>query len=104
MGDAWQILRAGGLPLATAGTSSTPSAAELAAAARAAIASEPSGREADALAAFVLAWRHHWPASFATELGDGAAPTIEWATRQIDDAGRYLKLRRIAVENLATVL
>jgi hypothetical protein len=104
MDDAWQILRAGGLPLATPGATETPTAAELAVAARIAIDSKPGGREGDALAAFVLAWRHHWPASFAAEFGDDADATLAWASRQIDDPGRYLKLRRIAVENLAIVL
>lgn len=104
MDSAWQILRDGGLPVATPRTGIRRSAADLAAATRAAIAEQPSGRAADALAAFVLAWRGHWPASFAAVLAGDADTVIDWARRQITDEGRYLKLRRIALENLADVL
>lgn len=104
MSDAWQILRDGGLPLAIAGSGMARTPEELARATRAAIATRPTGREAEALAAFVFAWHHHWPESFAAELGDGAAAAIEWAARNALDDGRYLKLRRIAIENLAQIL
>ncbi|HEX7703522.1 MAG TPA: hypothetical protein VF403_22435 [Kofleriaceae bacterium] len=39
----------------------------------------------------------------ATELGD-AAEAVEWAARNAIDDNRYLKLRRIALENLARIL
>ena len=100
----WQILRDGGLPLFLPKTGARRSADELAIAVRAAIARSPSGREADALCAFVLAWRHHWPSSFAQALGADATSVVEWASRNVGDANRYLKLRRIAIENLSTVL
>jgi hypothetical protein len=104
MRDAWQILRDGGLPLAAPRSGVHPEPAALAAAVRTAIASNPDGRDADALAAFVFAWHHHWPTSFATELGGASADVLDWARAHTPDADRYLKLRRIAVENLATVL
>jgi hypothetical protein len=64
----------------------------------------PAGREAEALAAFILAWRAEFPTSFAQALGDDAAAMLAWAQRQFSDDNRYLKLRRIAIAHLATVL
>lgn len=104
MVDAWQILRDGGLPLAMGRSERRRAAGELAQAAHAAIASEPSGREAEALAAFVLAWQQHWPTSFNSAHGARAAGVLAWARDHTLDENRYLKLRRIALENLATVL
>jgi hypothetical protein len=104
MQGAWQILRDGGLSLATAGTGQRRTAEELAAAVRAAIADAPDGRDAEALAAYVLAWHHHWPTAFAAALGDAASTTVAWANEHAIDPDRYLKLRRIALENLAQVL
>jgi hypothetical protein len=104
MRDAWQILRDGGLPLATERTGLPTTAAELAAATREAITTGPVGRDAEALAAFVLAWHHHWPTTFNTELGTDVPAVLDWASRNTNDANRYLKLRRIALENLARVI
>ncbi|MCC6525467.1 MAG: hypothetical protein IT373_22640 [Polyangiaceae bacterium] len=57
--------------------------------------------EIDALAAWLSAFAHHWPGRFARVLGE---PGREWLARTrampLDD-DRYLKLRRIAGENLA---
>ncbi|HVK83118.1 MAG TPA: hypothetical protein VM513_03375 [Kofleriaceae bacterium] len=100
----WQILRDGGLPLALPRSGARPSARELADAARAAIASGPSARDADALAAFLLAWEHHWPSSFHAALDRDAVTIAQWARAHTGDENRYLKLRRIALENLSTVL
>lgn len=104
MHDAWQILRDGGLPLALPMSGTTRSSKDLASATRAAIAQRPTGREAEALAAFVFAWHHHWPGSFEHELGPDAATVVAWASQHAVDEGRYLKLRRIALENLAQIL
>jgi hypothetical protein len=101
MSDPWQILRDAGLPLALQRSTRTPSLPELGSAVRAAIAQHPDGRDAEALAAFVLAWHQHWPSSFATTC---TADVLEWADRHRSDPGRYLKLRRIALANLASVL
>lgn len=81
-----------------------PSPTALANAVVVAVAATPDGRDADALAAFILAWRHHWPTSFETELAARAPHVEAWAARHTQDADRYLKLRRIALENLADVL
>jgi hypothetical protein len=104
MRDAWQILRDGGLPLAMPVSGRRPSAAELAVATREAISTHPTGRDAEALAAFVLAWHQHWPTTFAAELGGEVTGVLDWAQGHKDDDDRYLKLRRIALENLAQVL
>lgn len=104
MQDAWQILRDSGLPLALPVSGVVRSLEELASATRAAIAQQPVGREAESLAAFVFAWHHHWPGSFERELGPAAATVVDWASRNAMDEGRYLKLRRIALENLARIL
>jgi len=90
----WQILRDGGLPLAIEPSGVNRTHRELAAAICGAIAEEPSGREAEVLAAYIFAWHHHWPASFASEMGGEAKVVVN----------RYLKLRRIALENLARIL
>jgi hypothetical protein len=104
MVDAWQILRDGGLPLATPSTGVRRAAQELATATRVAIGGAAPGREAEALAAFIFAWHQHWPESFANELGADAAAVVAWARCHAVDDGRYIKLRRIALENLSKVL
>ena len=103
MASPWQLLRAGGLPLAIEPAAVKPSEAQLASAVHAAVAESPVGRDAEALAALIVAWRHHWPAAFAHAFGDGDALEA-WATAQLPDDNRYLKLRRIAIENLSHVL
>ena len=102
--DPWQILRAGGVPLALPASDRRVEAKDLAAATRAVIEAQPTGRDAEALAAWLFAWQHHWPQSFAAALADDATAVVEWAGRHIVDANRYLKLRRIALENLAQLL
>ena len=52
----------------------------------------------------MFAWHQHWPDSFASELGDDAEAVVAWATLNAIDENRYLKLRRIALENLARIL
>lgn len=102
--DPWQILRDGGLPLSLPRTGRAPTVQELGEATRAAIATSPRGRDADALAAFVLAWAQHWPTSFRAAHGDDAPAVVAWASAHTSDENRYLKLRRIALENLASVV
>ncbi|MFN0253266.1 MAG: hypothetical protein ACKV2T_40725 [Kofleriaceae bacterium] len=104
MPTAWQLLRDGGLPLAIEGTSTRRRADELARALEVAVAESPLGRDADALAAYIRAWQHHWPGSFADELGERATPILAWADQAITDRDRYLKLRRIAIANLSKIL
>ncbi|MCX5746255.1 MAG: hypothetical protein NT062_27575 [Proteobacteria bacterium] len=104
MTDAWQMLRAGGLPLAMERGAGQVDAATLARAVREAIAGTPTGRHADALAAFTIAWHQHWPAAFATAFASEARAIRTWADDHRGDPNRFLKLRRIALANLARVL
>ena len=64
----------------------------------------PPGREGEALGAFVLAWKNGFPTSFIAAFGCDAGRLSDWAMAAIGDQNRYLKLRRIALANLATVL
>jgi hypothetical protein len=104
MRSPWQILRDGGLPLSIERTGAPTTVNQLAVATRAAVAEHPSGRDGEALAAFVFAWHHHWPRVFEGMFGDAGAALLAWAGQQFSDEGRYLKLRRIAIENLSQVL
>lgn len=101
MTPAWQILHRAGVPLAGSRDGEPPTAEEIGQAVREVLAEPPSGREAEALAAFLFAWRHHFPTSFAALVGDEA---LSWARAQLPDDNRYLKLRRIAIANLSNVL
>ena len=60
--------------------------------------------EREALAAWLCAWRSHWPTSFEDRL----APEGRDALARLDlpklDRGRHIKLRRIALANLAGAL
>ena len=104
MRDPWQILQRAGLPLAGERRGEAPSEGEIAAALRAVLAAPSALRERDALVAFVDAWRQHWPSSFARALQGEAAEVARWAEANRGDEGRRLKLRRIALANLATTL
>jgi len=100
----WQILRDGGLPLATERSGEATTASELAAAACAAVAEQPTGRDGEALAAFLFAWHDHWPKVFQSAFGEVGAGLLAWAVEQLPDDGRYVKLRRIAIANISHVL
>ncbi|HEY1818036.1 MAG TPA: hypothetical protein VGG74_37090 [Kofleriaceae bacterium] len=103
MVDAWQILRDAGVPIVGPITGIRPAREDVVASTRVAVA-DATGRDADALAAWVLAWHAHWPRSFAASFPDDGDAIAGWATSCVTDANRYLKLRRIAIENLATIL
>ena len=64
----------------------------------------PTPREREALGALLLAWRDHWASAFAASFGTDAPRLAEWAEAATPDANRRIKLRRIALEGLATVL
>lgn len=70
---------------------------------RAAVAELESGDAVptpDALLAWLRALRHHWPGRFAELAGEPGARLIE-TLEPASDPNRTLKLRRIAIENLA---
>ena len=104
MRDPWQILHRAGLPMAGERDGAPPSQEEIAEAMRAVIATRITGRERDALVAFIDAWQQHWPTSFARSLGGDATAVARWSEAHRGDEGRRLKLRRIALANLATTL
>lgn len=81
-----------------------PPISELVTAVHEAIATEPGGRERDALSAFLGAWHRRWPKSFATAFGATAGPVVAWAGATAIDPDRYLKLSRIARAHLAQML
>jgi hypothetical protein len=58
----------------------------------------------DALLAWLAAFHHHWRVSFDRMLGaDGELLLLELRIG-CSDANRFIKLRRIAIENLSGVL
>jgi hypothetical protein len=61
----------------------------------------PAARECELLLAWLRAWRHHWPASFDEVLGEVGRDSLARLEQAEVDPNRYLKLRRIAIENLA---
>ncbi len=104
MSDDWQILHRAGVPLAGTRIGAAPEVAEIVAAVHHVLSAQLAPRERDALAAFVAAWRQHWPTSFASGFGSAAGRISTWAAQACADHGRFLKLRRIALANLASVL
>lgn len=61
-------------------------------------------REAECLFAWLEAWQARWPSSYSRELGAiGERVRVQLGTRS-HDPDRYLKLRRIAIANLAGAL
>ncbi len=66
------------------------------------VASEPV--DVAPLLAWLRAWQHHWGGHFRKSLGTEGARIVEELRARLDDENRYLKLRRIAIENLAAML
>ena len=56
------------------------------------------------LMAWLRAWRHHWSDRFERTFGAEGAEIITALAERLDDPNRYLKLRRIAIANLARIL
>lgn len=105
MEASWQILHRAGLPLAGERVGSVPPVDELARCVLELVMSgDGSAREREALAAFVLAWADEWPHTFARSFREQASELATWAEQMASDANRRIKLRRIAIENLSSVL
>jgi hypothetical protein len=105
MRSAWDVLTEAGVP---DGAARVPPAVSLDAAAIAAALSsigETADRlrphERECLAAWLAAFRHHWPDRFTALLGPLGDRVLHRCTAGDFDPNRYLKLRRIATENLA---
>jgi hypothetical protein len=56
------------------------------------------------LHAWLSAFAHHWPARFLATFGERGGELLRALELRSSDANRYLKLRRIAVENLSHAL
>ncbi len=56
--------------------------------------------ERECLGAWLSAFRHHWPDRYASLLGSLGDDLLARCTDGGLDRNRYLKLRRIAIENL----
>lgn len=63
----------------------------------------PAARR-DPLRAWLRGFRHHWPARFASLFGDTGERFVDRLMAEPMDDNRYLKLRRIAIDNLSAVL
>jgi len=60
--------------------------------------------ERDPLLAWLSAWKHHWPQRFRETLGEVGEQCLARLREAPVDPNRYLKQRRIAIENLSQVL
>lgn len=105
MRTAWDVLTDAGVP---DGAPRTPPGARLDTALVARALSDVGrdpGRlpphELECLGAWLAAFRHHWPDRFDAILGPVGARVLDHFRASEVDPNRYLKLRRIAAENLA---
>ena len=70
---------------------------------RALVAQDLDPTETDVLAAWLSAFRHHWPSAFSEVLGEVGEAGVRRLLPKVE-LNRYLKLRRIAIANLANLL
>jgi len=61
-------------------------------------------RERELLLAWLAAFEHHWPERFRRCLGELGPSLLERLRASEHDPNRFLKLRRISIENLAALL
>ena len=105
MQDAWKTLAAAGLP--DGPPRPRPERLDFTAV-RGALAGVDTGLldgvQRVTLLAWLEGWRQHWPSSFQRELGATGERLRRALMECAFDANRYLKLRRIAVENLSDAL
>jgi hypothetical protein len=103
MGDPWQVLMDAGLP---DGAIRPPPRTLDAARARDAVREVVGSPDLDVapLFAWLRAWQQHWGTSFEATFGAEGVEIVERLRARLKDESRYLKLRRIAIENLANVL
>ena len=101
-GVAKELIEAG-VPLAGTPRSAgpAPSAERLRAALAATLTQAPNGPAAEALHGWLRAFRAGWPQAFETELGDVGKLTLARLSKADHEPGRLIKLRRIAMSNLA---
>jgi hypothetical protein len=108
MNDAWEVLAAAGMPEgAIRPTPRGPIDAARLRAAVDAVAAEPGEIDpwhVEPLLAWLHGFKHHWPPAFAAILGAAGERCLARLEALPADSGRYLKLRRIAIENLSHIL
>jgi hypothetical protein len=108
MWKSWTVLRDAGVP--EGAVRSLPKrpldAAAVAEALRSLVAgnSELDTIEQECLAAWLAAFRHHWPDRFTDLLGPVGEDAYYRIAATVRDRNRHLKLRRIATENLSRLL
>jgi hypothetical protein len=106
MSPAWEVLRAAGVPsgairaVPTDGFDAGRLPAALSALCDADFV-ELDDTERECLFAWLRAFQHHWPERFEALLPRVGSRALNDLKDSRSDANRYLKLRRIAIENLA---
>ncbi len=108
MDEAWTILERAGVPCGPL-RAEKPDLADrssVVAATRSVLEQpKPLGeRERVGLLAWLRAWASSFPTSFRDTFGDDGPALLAKAAEGVEDMGRYLKLRRIAREQLLRVL
>jgi len=101
--DIWPVLRRAGVPVGAVRARGSAHEPELRHAIRV-VTANPGvlpATERVALLAWLAAFRHHWPRRFEEALGKDGATLLALLRVAPFDPNQYLKLRRIAVENLA---
>ncbi|HLX08269.1 MAG TPA: hypothetical protein VKY89_10455 [Thermoanaerobaculia bacterium] len=108
MHDAWEVLAAAGMP--EGAIRLTPRGPIDPARLRAAVAMIAAGSgeidswHVEPLLGWLRGFKHHWAPSFAAILGPAGEECLARLEALPTDPGRYLKLRRIAIENLSRIL
>lgn len=107
MGRPWDVLCAAGVPdgaLRPPPVGALDEGAVRAALRTLAAADALAPAERECLAAWLGAFRRHWPEQFRVMLGPLGESLLARCTAADLDLDRYLKLRRIAIANLARVI
>ena len=105
MDDPWRVLMEAGVPLGAPRQPprQLPSGSRMRLALDLLVADLSGLRtvEREALAAWLCAWSSHWPSSFRERLSEEGGRALAMLSKCELDEGRHVKLRRIAVANLA---
>lgn len=104
MFEAWNILRAAGLPdgaIRPVGAAPAKGVVHGALTVVAARLHELPVRDREVLFAWLRAYRQHWPTSYSEVVGSAGDRLLGALGRDAFDGNRYLKLRRIAIDNLS---
>ena len=100
----WEALRAAGMPDGAVRPQRSVSLSAAREAVRTLRGRQLTAAEREALLSWLRAFQDEFPRRFASELGHDGERLVEALERQPFDRNRYLKLRRIAAENLSHFL